>query len=82
MGVPKVLCAGVKLNFYIFFFIGVSAIKSGLPEDFLKRGKKTTEGGSTGPPTMPLRVKTKKTIFAASLKTICAIPNQNNVPSP
>ena len=42
-GVPKVLCAGVKLNFSIFFFIWSFAIKSweksrifryGLPEDY------------------------------------------------
>ena len=43
MGVPKVLCAGVKQ----LFFIGASAIKKrsrnsrcGLPEDILSKGQK------------------------------------------
>ena len=48
------LYAGIKLNFWNFFYIGASAIKSleksrifryGLPEDFFSEGQKTTGGG-------------------------------------
>ena len=57
LGVPKMLCAGVNPNFWIFFFILASAIKSceksrifryGLPEDLFSIGQKTT-GGRTAP---------------------------------
>ena len=52
-GCPKSALCGGKTKFLIFFFKGVSAIKSweksnifryGLPEDFLNKGQKTTGG--------------------------------------
>ena len=56
-GCPKSALRWGKTKCVEFFFIGASAIKSweksrifryGLPEDFLSKGQKTTEGGGGG----------------------------------
>ena len=53
LGVPKVFCAGVKLSFWNFFFIGASAIKSRDKSRIfrygLSKGQKTTGGGLQDP---------------------------------